>query len=177
MISFLRTFLALARISYLPTVWSNCLAGWWLGGAGHYQALPFLLAGATCLYLGGAFLNDTFDAEFDRQHRRARPIPAGAIMPDAVRRWGLAWLALGELSLLWFGPVTGGLGLALICCILLYNAVHRWIVFSPVLLGICRFFLYVIGASTAVDGVTGWSIWCGLAVAGYLVGLGYFLPA
>ena len=27
-----RAWLVLSRGSNLPTVWSNCLAGWWLGG-------------------------------------------------------------------------------------------------------------------------------------------------
>src|SRR5438105_11549728 len=94
------TFLVLGRVSNLPTVWSNCLAGWWLGGGGNFGNLPFLLAGATFLYVGGMFLNDAFDAEFDRRHRKERPIPSGMIALDSVWRWGLAWLALGALSLL-----------------------------------------------------------------------------
>src|SRR5213075_1303788 len=79
LMSFLRTFLILGRVSNLPTVWSNCLAGWWLGGGGNSGMLPFLFAGVTLLYLGGMFLNDAFDVEFDRQHREERPIPSGRI--------------------------------------------------------------------------------------------------
>ena len=87
--SSLRTFLILARASNLPTVWSNCLAGWWLGlGYStwdlHERPLPLLLVGATMLYLGGMFLNDAFDANFDAQYRRERPIPCGAISERAV---------------------------------------------------------------------------------------------
>jgi 4-hydroxybenzoate polyprenyltransferase len=176
MIRSLRTLLILGRVSTLPTVWSNCLAGWWLGGGGRYAALPWLFFGSTFLYAGGTFLNDAFDADFDQQHRRARPIPGGAIELETVRRLGLVWLAIGWLSLLWLGRVPAALGLLLIACIVGYNSVHRLITFSPVLLGVCRFFLYVIAASVAANGVTGWSIWCGLAIACYLMGLGYFLP-
>jgi 4-hydroxybenzoate polyprenyltransferase len=176
MIRSLRTLLILGRVSTLPTVWSNCLAGWWLGGAGRLSVLPWLLFGGTFLYLGGAFLNDAFDADFDQEHRRARPIPGGAIKLETVRRLGLVWLALGWLSLLWVGQVSGALGLALICCIVGYNSIHRLVTFSPVMLGVCRFFLYVIGASTTAEGVTGWSIWGGLALGCYVIGLGYFLP-
>ena len=71
----LRTLLILGRVSNLPTVWSNCLAGWWLGGGGNTGKLPFLFAGTTLLYIGGMYLNDAFDVEFDRQHRKERPIP------------------------------------------------------------------------------------------------------
>src|SRR5205085_11052794 len=75
----LRTLLILGRVSNLPTVWSNCLAGWILGGGGQLGRLMVLCAGATFLYTGGMYLNDAFDAEFDLQHRPERPIPSGAI--------------------------------------------------------------------------------------------------
>jgi 4-hydroxybenzoate polyprenyltransferase len=170
----LRTLLILGRISNLPTVWSNCLAGWWLGGAGNYEDLPFLLAGATCLYTGGMFLNDAMDAEFDRLHRKERPVPSGAIGLEILWKWGLSWLALGGLCLIWLGPTTGCLGVLLILSILLYDAVHKRIRFGPILMAICRFLLYVIAASVANNGVTGRSIWCGLALALYIVGLSFF---
>ena len=61
----LRTLLVLGRASNLPTVWSNCLAGWILGGGGPHKRLLALCGGATLLYVGGMFLNDAFDAQFD----------------------------------------------------------------------------------------------------------------
>ena len=63
-----RTLLVLGRASNLPTVWSNCIAGWWLGGAGGSMTLFQLCLGGTLLYLGGMYLNDAMDAAFDRQH-------------------------------------------------------------------------------------------------------------
>src|SRR5437870_4696749 len=70
---YLRALLILGRVSNLPTVWSNCLSGWWLGGGRHAEKLPFLFLGAALLYVGGMFLNDAFDAVFDRQYRPERP--------------------------------------------------------------------------------------------------------
>lgn len=169
----LQTLLTLARASNLPTVWSNCLAGWWLGGHGKVDNLPFLFAGATFLYAGGTYLNDAFDVEFDRQKRKERPIPSGAISFGAVCKFGLLWLALGLACLFWIGLTTGALGVVLVACILIYDAVHKVITFSPLLMGTCRFFVYVLAASAAADGVTGWSVWCGLALAAYVVGLGF----
>ena len=67
--SHFRTLLILGRASNLPTVWSNCLAGWLLGGGGAAADLLLLSVAATFLYTGGMYLNDAFDAEFDRQHR------------------------------------------------------------------------------------------------------------
>ncbi len=49
----LRTLLILGRVSNLPTVWSNCLAGWWLGGGGNFWKLPFLFFGVSLLDTGG----------------------------------------------------------------------------------------------------------------------------
>jgi len=171
--TFLRTWLTLCRPSGLPTVWSNCLAGWWLAGGGNAGRLPLLFGGATMLYLGGAFLNDAFDAAYDHDHRRVRPIPSGRIRLETVLWCGLALLGIGALCLLWLGTVTGGLGLGLVVFIVSYNALHRVLTFSAALLGICRFFLYAIAASTAASGVNGWSIWCGLALATYVAGTGW----
>jgi 4-hydroxybenzoate polyprenyltransferase len=172
--SFVRALLVLGRVSNLPTVWSNCLAGWWLGGGGNTRKLPFIFIGATFLYVGGMFLNDAFDVEFDREHRKERPIPSGTITVDAVFFWGFAWLVLGIISVFCAGIVTGSIGVSLACLIVLYDWLHKRISFAPVLMGVCRFFLYVIAAAVADKGVTGWAIWCGLALGLYVIGLSYF---
>ncbi len=168
----LRTFLALSRAATLPTVWSNCLAGWWLSGGGNAHKLPLLLAGATLFFLGAAFLNDTLDEQYDRQFRRVRPIPSGAITSSAALRWSVLSFFLGEACWFALGKTTAGMGLALALCAALYNAIHRLITFSPVLLGLCRLLLYLVAASAAAQGVGGGSIWCGLALALYVVGAG-----
>ena len=169
----MRTWLVLGRISNLPTVWSNCLAGWWLGGGGTLHNLPLLLAGSTCLYVGGMFLNDAFDAEFDSQYRRERPIPSGAIARRAVWQAGFGLLAFGIFCLFLIGKTCGFLAVALAVCIIAYDAVHKLITLSPVLMAACRWLLYPMSASTGLEGATGWSVWCGLALAAYIVGLSY----
>ena len=94
----LRTLLVLGRVSNLPTVWSNCLAGWWLGGGGNFGRLPFLFLGVSLLYTAGMFLNDAFDEGFDRQRRAERPIPSGKISAPRVWLLGFGQLALGIFS-------------------------------------------------------------------------------
>jgi 4-hydroxybenzoate polyprenyltransferase len=167
----LRTLLVLGRVADLPTVWSNCLAGWWLGGGGNFGKLLPLLFGVSALYTGGMFLNDAFDVEFDRQRRPSRPIPSGAISLAAVWRWSFAWLGIGALVLAALGKTTGVLALALVACIIIYNATHKAIAAAPWLLGLCRFWVYVIAGSTGVWGVNGGPIWCGVALAFYVTGL------
>ena len=168
-----RTLLILGRASNVPTVWSNCLAGWLLGGGGSIGRFLILCLGATCLYLGGMFLNDAFDAEFDRQHRKERPIPSGDITLGEVWRWGFGWLAVGTVILVSLGHTTGELAAILLFWIVLYDAIHKLVAFSPVLMAVCRLFLYFVAASVAVDGVTGLVIWSAFALAAYIVGLSY----
>src|SRR5262245_9789381 len=102
-LSTLRSLLVLGRVSNLPTVWSNCMAGWWLAGGGSLWSLLLLGCGGTCLYLGGMYLNDAFDAQFDLQHRPERPIPSRSIQSETVWVLGFSWLGLGLGCLLLFG--------------------------------------------------------------------------
>jgi hypothetical protein len=166
-----RTLLILGRTSNLPTVWSNCLAGWWLGGHQHAGRLPALLLGGTLLYAGGMYLNDAFDVEFDSQFRRERPIPSGVITRTAVWQIGLALLGAGMVCLFLLGKVTADLAVLLALAILAYDAVHKLITVSPLLMAACRFLLYLVAASTGAEGVTGEAVWCGFALAAYVVGL------
>jgi UbiA prenyltransferase family len=166
-----RTLLILGRVSNLPTVWSNCLAGWWLSGGEKFLELPLLLLGVSALYTGGMFLNDAFDAEFDRQRRPSRPIPSGAISEEWVWVYGWAWLAIGILFLIFCGKTAGALAVVLAICIVIYNAAHKMVTVSPWLMGLCRFWIYVIAGATSLNGVNGNSIWCGIALALYIAGL------
>ncbi|MGH7950430.1 MAG: UbiA family prenyltransferase, partial [Limisphaerales bacterium] len=169
----LRTHLILGRVSNLPTVWSNCLAGWWLGGGGTAWKLPLLFLGVSALYTGGMFLNDAFDADFDQQRRVSRPIPSGAISHQTVWLFGAGWLAAGIFCLLFLGKAEGALALVLAICIVLYDATHKAIIASPWLMGLCRFWVYIIAGSAGAIGLNGWPIWCGAALALYVVGLSY----
>lgn len=169
----LRTLLVLGRMSNLPTIWSNCLAGWLLGGGGNYWKLPFLLLGVSVLYTGGMFLNDAFDEEFDRQYRPERPIPSGKIPAALVWRYGFAQLGAGFLLLLFCGSLAAVCAVFLAIFILLYNFTHKFFTASPWLMGGCRFWVYVIAGAAGSYGLNGWPIVCGAALALYIVGLSY----
>lgn len=169
----LRTLLILGRVSNLPTVWSNCLAGWLLSGGGRWIVFLWVCMGTSLLYLGGMFLNDAFDAQFDRQRRVTRPIPSGAISEGEVWRWGFGLLGLGLASLMGIRLTTACLALVLVAMILIYDAVHKAIALAPVLMAACRIPVYLIAASVASRGVTGMSVWSALALGSYIVGLTY----
>lgn len=179
----LRTLLVLGRVSNLPTVWSNCLAAWCLAGGvpaprgtgvpveAAWGRLALVLLGASCLYVGGMFLNDVFDADFDRRFRPQRPIASGAMDRRSVWRWSVGWLGTGALLLILLGQTTGVIAVDLLVVIILYDLVHKRLTAAPLLLGLCRFLLYLLAASAAPRGITGTAIWCGLALALYVTGI------
>ena len=75
-----RAYLLLSRISNLPTIWTNVLAGVVVaGGALPWPLTALLIAAISLLYTGGMFLNDAFDRDFDATHIPERPLPAGEI--------------------------------------------------------------------------------------------------
>ena len=188
----LRTLLILGRVSNLPTVWSNCLAGWWLGNVrydafirgipdvaspipngAHIWKLPLLLLGASLLYTGGMFLNDAFDEEFDRLRRPERPIPSGKISAAEVWLYGFAQLAAGILLLFFCGKLAGCAAVVLAFFIVIYDFTHKFFVESPWLMGACRFWVYVIAGATGIEGLNGFVIFGAAALAFYVVGLSY----
>jgi 4-hydroxybenzoate polyprenyltransferase len=119
------------------------------------------------------FLNDAFDSEFDRQHRPERPVPSGTISLGEVWGFGIGWLVLGAVLLAFFGIPTAILTLLLVISILIYDAIHKLIDFSPFLMALCRFFLFLVAASASDLGITGLAIWTSFALALYIVGLSY----
>lgn len=169
----LRTLLVLGRASNLPTVWSNCLAGYLLGGGGSPWRLLVLGLGATLAYVGGMYLNDAFDADFDRQFRRERPIPSGRVSEEVVWKLGWTLLGFGTLLLASLGWTAAAFALLLALSVVVYDATHKAVAFSPVLMSLCRFFLFLVAAAAAERGVTGYALWSAFALAGWIIGLSY----
>lgn len=148
--SFLRTLLVLGRVSNLPTVWSNCLAGWLLTGEPLRLSFALVLGGATCLYTGGMFLNDVCDAEFDRKHRKERPIPSGLIPARMVWTLALVLGAVGVGLLAMLGGAAAVCTFGLAVFIVAYNWLHKKWVPALGLMALSRSMLYLIAAAAAV---------------------------
>lgn len=171
----LRTLLELARVSNLPTVWSNVLAGAVLGAASP-KALPVVVAGlaGTLLYSGGMFLNDAFDAEIDARERPERPIPSGRIGRTTVFVAGFGMLAAALGVLVAFAEVTSALaGLAIAIGVVIYDRFHKGVVWSPVVMGFCRAGLYAMGALAVAPFLGTYVLFPGLGLLFYVVGLTY----
>lgn len=171
---FWHALLVLGRSSNLPTVWSNCFAGWYLGGDGD-RWWPFvaLCFGATFLYTGGMYLNDVIDVEFDHQHRKERPIPSGRVPLNTARWLTLVLLAVGMSILIPLGTKTAVISLLLLLTIVIYDVVHKWVTFSPLIMAGCRFWLFLLAASTGEDGIDGYAMWGAVVMSLYVVGLSY----
>src|SRR6185295_15322053 len=74
------SYLLLARVSNLPTVWTNVLAGMVTRDAPpDWPTFAQIAVAASLFYSGGMFLNDACDAEYDARSRPERPIPSGDV--------------------------------------------------------------------------------------------------
>lgn len=172
-----RAWLVLSRASNLPTVWSNCLAGWWLGGGTLHAAaasrLAALLVGASLLYTVGMWLNDAYDRAFDARYRPERPIPSGILSHQTVRWASLLTAALGWACLLPLGTVTAVWTLVLTGCIEAYNRVHKRWAHASWLMAACRFCLYPLAAGVSAGGMVPLSLIGGASLAAYIAGITY----
>src|SRR5260370_21146896 len=94
----LGVYLRLGRVSNLPTVWTNVLAGVVLaGGRPEPRLLIFLWTALSFFYVGGMFLNDAFDRRLDARERPERPIPSRQIGAPEVHAFRHPMLAAGNL--------------------------------------------------------------------------------
>jgi 4-hydroxybenzoate polyprenyltransferase len=168
-----RTALKLGRVSNLPTVWTNTLAGAVLAGGILDQRFVVMLVAFSLFYAGGMFLNDAFDAEVDARARPERPIPSGAISRRAVFLYGFAMLALGDALLAWIGALPALAGLGLAAAITFYDWHHKQNLFGPVVMGLCRALVYV-AAGLCFGAALPRELWAGAALMlCYLIGLTY----
>ncbi|MFO1128835.1 MAG: UbiA family prenyltransferase [Rhodospirillales bacterium] len=193
-----RDALVLGRVSNLPTVWSNVLAGMALACAGLADAgvtddgladalpaplplLAALLPALSLAYVAGMYLNDAFDAAIDRRERPERPIPSGRVPRRTVFAAGFAMLAaaLALLALVGLAGVTGGpawapfaAGAVLCVAIVAYDAWHKANPLAPVLMGLCRALVYVT-AAVAFASLTSTVVVGACILWAYLIGLTY----
>lgn len=174
-------YLRLGRVSNLPTVWSNVLAGTVLAGGAAPGQVLLLAAACSLLYAGGMYLNDAFDRELDARERPERPIPSGRVSAARVFTLGFALLAAGVLAVAaasfgWEGA-GGWPGVAsaavLAAVITGYDAWHKANPVAPAVMGLCRALVYIT-AALAVSGRAGAVVWGGAGVLLlYVAGLSY----
>ncbi len=174
--------LKLGRISNLPTVWTNTLAGVVLaGGATGDARVPWLMLALSLCYVAGMFLNDAFDRQFDARHRPERPIPSGEATATTVFGAGFAMLAVGVALLTWIGygfsegtgwrPALAGVALG--ATIVIYDWRHKENPLSPAVMGLCRVLVYATAAYAVAVDPSPRVFAMGFLLLCYLIGLTY----
>lgn len=175
-------WLRLGRVSNLPTVWTNTLAGIALaGGTMSPGPLTLLLVAMSAAYVGGMYLNDAFDREIDAVERPERPIPSGRLQARQVFAAGYGLLGLGIALTVAAADAAGRQSLwlaalaatALAAVIVVYDWNHKNNPVSPLIMGLARVGVYTCAAVASSDRLAGGLTWGMLALLGYLIGLTY----
>jgi 4-hydroxybenzoate polyprenyltransferase len=149
------TLLRLGRISNLPTVWTNVVAGAVIAGDATSPSKIALIALAmSAMYVGGMYLNDFFDRAIDARERPTRPIVAGEISAGAVSAIGFALLAVGIALMTPFGLAAIVWSAALAGVIVLYNVWHKGNALGPTIMGLCRALVYLGAGAAMTDHVS-----------------------
>ncbi|MDO9074381.1 MAG: UbiA family prenyltransferase [Rubrivivax sp.] len=174
--------LRLGRISNLPTVWSNVLVGALLaGGSLADPSLPLLMVTLSLFYVGGMFLNDAFDREFDARHRPERPIPSGQVSARQVFLIGFGLLAIGIAGVAGASRGPDGTpawralasGAALVGAIVFYNAHHKGNPLSPLVMGLCRVLVVLTASFSLAVTLPAAVVLASIALLCHLIGLTY----
>lgn len=162
----LRDWLALCRVSNLPTVWMNVLAAQVLAVGGlHAGSFALLVLACSAFYTAGMCWNDVFDRDWDATARPERPIPSGRIALPAARFLGTLLLVAG-LSLLLLAPHPSSLaaGVGLVALILAYDYWHKAHPITVLAMAGCRVGVFVVTAWAMTGGVPA-AVWAGAAAS------------
>jgi 4-hydroxybenzoate polyprenyltransferase len=176
----LDVLLRLGRVSNVPTVLSNVMAGMVLAGADPRPLdIAWIGSAAAALYVGGMFLNDAFDAEIDAAQRPERPIPAREIARRTVFAIGFGLLLVGVALVLGHAVHTGAGAASVLAAaatsvlIVVYDAWHKGNSAAPVIMGLCRVGVYLTAGLAVASGANAPLLGgCALLLA-YVVGLTY----
>ncbi len=153
-------YLELARLSNIPTCWSNVLVGCAIGGLSGWADWPtigIMALAISLLYIAGMALNDAADHKLDRQQRPERPIPSGRVSVRAAYTFASIALATAVGLLATLGLAALLLGLLLGVTIIAYDYLHKKFAASAVLMGLCRGLVYLTAAA-AVAWPLDWTI-------------------
>ena len=170
----LATLLRLGRISNVPTIWTNVLAGSIIaGGAGYSKGVGLIAIAMTAFYVGGMYLNDFFDRAIDARDRPGRPIDAGKIRANSVMLIGFGLLAVGIALMINFGAGAILCGVLLAGVIVLYDVWHKGNMLSPVVMGLCRALVYIGTGVAMAGGISNATIIGAAALTCHVAGITY----
>lgn len=173
--------LALLQLVRIPTVFT-AMADIFLGFLLTHSSLEpastfvFLLGASVCIYWTGMILNDYFDRDVDARERPRRPIPSGRISATSALKLGVMLNVLGLGLAACAGPRSIQIAVLLTICVWLYDSTMKKTPLAPLLMGGCRFFNVLLGASASATGAMWWCpqmhVAIGLGI--YVCGLTWF---
>lgn len=159
----LRALVESARLSNLPTVWTNVLvgaaaAGWASDGftGSEWSALAVALAAVSLLYISGMFLNDAADARWDRRNNKDRPIVRGDVCRGTIFTAAAVSMILAAMIVAYFRLGTSMdsavIQSFLVLCglIIAYTLLHKRTAWSALLMGACRGMSYVCAVTLVI---------------------------
>lgn len=167
----MKAWLELARISNLPTTWTNVTAAWCLAGGWFGASWWICLFAASAMYIGGMILNDAVDVRFDHKHRPERPIPSGRVSLKLAWIVGLSLLVLGAWVFILGAGANSKWVMALAAAILVYDFYHKPWSGSVWVMGACRTFLYLVVASALTLSFSQEMVFRAVVLGTYIVGL------
>lgn len=176
----MRAWLVLGRLSNLPTIWTNVLAGAIAAGGALDQKVAWAVLASSVLYTGGMVLNDLWDMDHDRVHRATRPLVSGQVSPTAAV-WVMFGLVFAGMQLAkWVDPAAQLWVIGLVAAILYYDIRHKHDPLAPVVMGLCRGLVYAVAAAMATGAVPQVVLIAGGVMAAYVAAFTYaarYIPA
>lgn len=176
----IRPYLQLVRLPAVFTAMADIFLGFLVtqeDPAGSLLTFALLLVASSCLYLAGMVFNDIFDRKVDARERPQRPIPSGRVSLAAAVRLGILLIVGGLGAADAAGIPSLLIALMLTGCILAYDGGLKQTPAGPVVMGACRFFNVLLGASAAGDFAAIWAApqLCLAALLGvYIAGVTWF---
>lgn len=144
-----KAYLQLARISNLPTVFSNVLVGAalvpWFPPFPWIDAVSAMLA-VSFLYVAGMAMNDLFDRRIDAIERPERPLPSGTLSILETYLFTTVCILAALATVIFLVPDATSATLALLVSIVAYNALHKRWAGSVLFMGLCRATIYIVAA-------------------------------
>ena len=162
-----RAYVELARLSNLPTCFSNVLVGCAIGGLtdwSQWQRVMSVTVAIGLMYITGMALNDALDHAIDRKQRPNRPIPSGRISVRGASTFAGICIAIAIALLASLGMAALLLGSVLAITIILYDWLHKKFQPAALLMGCCRGLVYIT-AAFALAGPIEWTTAVALAGA------------
>lgn len=170
----LHSLLSTARIANVPSVVSNLGVGIVLGSVANTAGFSWpwaLTLAAIAFYVGGNFLNDWADRDWDSQHRPERALPSGMFSEKIYLKIALACFGGGltiSFSYGWLAIIVSAL---LVGFIVFYTKIHKKTALSVIPMGLCRASLPVLGYVAIRGGISGTPFFPSAALLIYIIAL------